>query len=177
MTRSRRLATKVTPLALTAWRSQGARSHGRDRSRWPSTLLETMSSRRPTTGALLIAVRSSSGVATFRRWLTVGYERVRSTASSPRTAMTDGPSSAGIRSGRRGAGLLDEGAEPRDDRRVVALAQAGRHARDEELAVQSRGEQRRACGVADLQHQLDILQVLGELAFGLEVPLQHALAL
>ena len=28
MTRSRRLATKVTPLALIAWRSQGARNHG-----------------------------------------------------------------------------------------------------------------------------------------------------
>ena len=82
--------------ALTAWRSQGARSHGRDRSRWPSTLLETMSSRRPTTGAPVIAVRSSSGRAMFRSWLTVGYARVRSTASSPRTAITDGPSSAGI---------------------------------------------------------------------------------
>jgi hypothetical protein len=31
----------------------------------------------------------------FSRWLTVGYDGVRSTASSPRTAMTDGPSSAG----------------------------------------------------------------------------------
>ena len=46
-------------------------------------------------GATLMAARSSSSLAMFRSWLTVAYEGVRSTASSPRTAMTDGPSSAG----------------------------------------------------------------------------------
>lgn len=37
----------------------------------------------------------------------------------------------------------DERAEYRDDRRVVALAPAARHARDQELAVQRGREQRR----------------------------------
>ena len=57
ITRSSRLATNVTPLALTACRSHGARSHGFAGSRAPSTLLATMSSigaerrRRPHRGA------------------------------------------------------------------------------------------------------------------------------
>src|SRR5438445_107490 len=95
MTRSSRLATKVTPLALTACRSQGASSQGREESRWPSRLLATMSPRRPRAGASLMAARSSSGAATFRRWLTVGYDGARSTTSFPRTATTLGPCSAG----------------------------------------------------------------------------------
>ena len=95
MTRSRRLATNVTPLALTACRSAGARSHGREGSRRPSTLLARISSSGPRAGALRIAARTSAGLDAFRSWLTVGYAGVRFTASSPRTPMTDGPSSAG----------------------------------------------------------------------------------
>jgi hypothetical protein len=95
MTRSSRLDTNVTPLALTACRSHGARSHGLAGSRCPSALLATRSSRGPRGGAVWITLRTSAGVATFRRWLTVGYNRVRSTASWPRTAMTEGPPSAG----------------------------------------------------------------------------------
>jgi hypothetical protein len=95
MTRSSRLETNVTPLALTACRSQGASSHGFDGSRYPSELLATTSSIGPRGGAVWIDARRSAGLATFRRWLTVGYDRVRSTAWLPRTAMTDGPSSAG----------------------------------------------------------------------------------
>src|SRR5512132_1773211 len=96
MTRSSRLAMNVTPLAFTAWRSHGARSHGRDRSRCPSVLLPMMASRLPRDGAPLIVARMSPGFAVLSSRLTVGYDRVRSTASSPRTAMTEGPPSAGI---------------------------------------------------------------------------------
>ena len=72
MTRSSRLAMNVTPLAFTAWRSHGARSHGRDGSRCPSTLLPIMASRLPTDGAALIAARMSPAFAVLRSWLTVG---------------------------------------------------------------------------------------------------------
>ena len=72
MTRSRRLATNVTPLALTVCRSHGARSHGFDGSRRPSTLLATMSVMGPRDGAVRIAARTSAGPAVFRSWLTVG---------------------------------------------------------------------------------------------------------
>src|SRR5207245_11014650 len=70
--------------------------HGRDGSRCPSALLPMMASRLPTDAAALIASRTSPGFAVLSNPLTVGYDRVRSTASSPRTAMTDGPPSAGI---------------------------------------------------------------------------------
>src|SRR6266545_179954 len=96
MTRSSRLAMNVTPLAFTAWRSHGARSHGRDGSRCPSALLPMMDSSRPMGGAARIAARRSAGLAVLSSWLTVGYDAVRSTASSPRTAMPAGPSSAEI---------------------------------------------------------------------------------
>ncbi len=109
MTRSSRLATNVTPLAFTAWRSFGARSHGRAASREPSTLLATSASIPARTGAVWITARMSTGLAVFRRWLTVGHVAVRSTASSPLTPMTHGPPAAGaharpISSASRSAG-------------------------------------------------------------------------
>src|SRR5262252_6287193 len=73
--------------------------------------------------------------------------------------------------------LLDERAEHGDDRGVVALAQAGRDAREEELAVERGGHQRRARRMTHFEHQVHVLQVLGELALRLEVALQHAQAL
>src|SRR5262249_43259072 len=73
--------------------------------------------------------------------------------------------------------LLDERAEHGDDRGVVALARAGRDAHEEELAVERGGHQRRARRMTHFEHQVHVLQVLGELALRLEVALQHAQAL
>src|SRR6266481_2226350 len=95
-----------------------------------------------------------------------------SSAKTPRVYLS-GPDRRGAISARR----RDERAEHRDDRGVVALAPAARDAGDEELTVQRGGEQRRARRVPDLEHQLDVLEMLGELALGLEPIGEHALAL
>ena len=76
ITRSSRLVTKVTPLALTACRSTGASKRAERRL--------------PATGKFpeesLAGRRSSS-----RSWLTVGATDERSRRSSPRTRTGDGP--------------------------------------------------------------------------------------
>src|SRR4029077_8745518 len=95
-----------------------------------------------------------------------------SSAKTPRVYLSE-PDRRGAISARR----RDERAEHRDDRGVVALAPAARDPGDEELTVQRGGEQRRARRVPDLEHQLDVLEMLGELALGLEAVGEHALAL
>src|SRR5438309_2017406 len=95
-----------------------------------------------------------------------------SSAKTPRVYLS-GPDRRGAISARR----RDERAEHRDDRGVVALAPAARDAGGQELAVQRGGEQRGADRVPDLEHQLDVLEMLGELALGLEAVGEHALAL
>ena len=57
------------------------------------------------------------------------------------------------------------------------VAKTARHAREQELPVERGRQQRGPRRVAHLQHELDVLQVLGELAFRLEMALDHALAL
>jgi len=66
------LATNVTPLAFTAWRSAGASSQGLPASRAPSTLLAASASSVVSREAALIAARTSAGLAVFRRRLVVG---------------------------------------------------------------------------------------------------------
>ena len=57
------------------------------------------------------------------------------------------------------------------------VAQAAGHAREQELPVERGRQQRGPRRVAHLQHELDVLQVLDELTFRLEIAFDHALAL
>src|SRR5260370_7208314 len=91
-----------------------------------------------------------------------------SSAKTPRVYLS-GPDRRGAISARR----RDERAEHRDDRGVVALAPAARDAGGQELAVQRGGEQRRANPVPDLEHQLHVLEMLGELALRLQPVREH----
>jgi hypothetical protein len=95
MTRSSMLATKVTPAALIACKSHGARSQGCEDARRPSAELASASARLATRGSLPGFRIVWAGSRRFMSALEVGAMLERSTRSSPRTATSTAPSTAG----------------------------------------------------------------------------------
>ena len=89
------LATKVTPAAFTACRSQGASSHGRLASRVSGGVLDSRSSSVPRRGRSLAAVTVRAGCSNSSSADIVGATPDRSHAAPSRTTHTDGPPTAG----------------------------------------------------------------------------------
>ena len=138
MTRSSRLATNVTPLALTAWRSAGASSHGLRRI---ARALDAVGRRVPSSGrargAALMAARTSAGLAAFRRWLVGRIARGSGRPRRrPRTADDGGPAL------RRHPRAAHQERVARVARQAVACRQRG--CRSSRLSSASRGPTRRA---------------------------------
>ena len=88
MTRSRRLETKVTPLALTGCRSTGARNRG---AVLPGRLAASRAPTLPRAGRSRAARIRSAGCSRFRRCAMVGASPERSRTVSPRSSTGLGP--------------------------------------------------------------------------------------
>ena len=125
ITRSSMLDTNVTPAALIACRSLGARSQGFEASRIASSLLASYWPIVPMRSAAAAPRTARTGSARSRSSLVVGATRARSKTAPPRTTTGEGPCRAGsharptsvaraasrgsARAGSRSASMSDEG--------------------------------------------------------------------
>ena len=78
ITRSSRLATNVTPLALIAWRSHGASSHGVSARRAPAVEFASTSASEAMAGSGPARRIAATGSSRFSSWLAVGAMLERS---------------------------------------------------------------------------------------------------
>ena len=95
MTRSSMLDTKVTPLALIACRSQGARNQGTPLSRRCQAELASVSASGASAGRPVASRSTATGSSNSKKALVVAATRERSYTLSPRTQTTAGPFMAG----------------------------------------------------------------------------------
>src|SRR5882672_7961524 len=167
ITRSSRLATKVTPLALTGCRSQGASSQGRVLSRVGSQLLASMGSNSATRGACRSrnALRiAATGWSSSSSWLVVGARCERSKNAPPSKVTTTGPTSGNQTRPRSVARALSWG---RMSLRFSAMADPARRVGEMFAARRPSRNSWKLGGTCDgalrLQRLVDERQVLNQL--------------